>query len=56
MFNLINADTGWVGGDHNSITEIMRTTDRGLSWELYTLASESDYGNYDIEFIYGNPG
>jgi len=54
--HFINTDTGWVGGDHNSITEIMRTTDRGLSWELYTLASESDYGNYDIEFIYGNPG
>jgi len=54
--HFINADTGWVGGDHNSITEIMRTTDRGLTWELYTLSSASDYGNYDIEFIEGNPG
>lgn len=54
--DFINADTGWVGGDNNSITEIMRTTDRGLSWELYTLSNASNYGNYDIEFIYGNPG
>ena len=54
--HFINADTGWVGGDNNSITEIMRTTDRGLSWELKTLSSSSDYGNHDIEFINGNPG
>ena len=54
--HFINADTGWVGGDHNSITEIMRTTDRGLSWELYTLSDVSNYGNYDIEFIHGTPG
>jgi len=53
--HFINADTGWVGGDNNSITEIMGTTDRGLSWELKTLSSASDYGNYDIEFIYGDP-
>ena len=54
--HFINPDTGWVGGDHNSITEIMRTTDRGLSWESYTLTSASDYGNYDIEFIDGGAG
>jgi len=54
--HFINADTGWVGGDNNSITEIMRTTDKGLSWELKTLSSASDYGNHDIEFKYGNPG
>jgi len=54
--HFINLDTGWVGGDHNSITEIMKTTDRGISWELYTLSSASDYGNNDIEFIDGTPG
>ncbi|MEJ2103544.1 MAG: YCF48-related protein, partial [Ignavibacteriaceae bacterium] len=54
--DFINADTGWVGGDNPSITEIMRTTDRGLSWELYTLSNASDWGNNDIEFVYGNPG
>jgi photosystem II stability/assembly factor-like uncharacterized protein len=54
--HFINADTGWVGGDNNTITEIMRTTDRGLTWELKTLSSASDYGNYDIEFIDGAAG
>jgi photosystem II stability/assembly factor-like uncharacterized protein len=54
--HFINVDTGWVGGGNESITEVMRTTDRGLSWELYTLTSAYHYGNYDIEFIFGNPG
>ena len=54
--HFINVDTGWVGGGNESITEIMRTTDRGLSWELYTLTSAYHYGNYDIEFIFRNPG
>ncbi|MDH3268939.1 MAG: YCF48-related protein [Ignavibacteria bacterium] len=54
--HFINSDTGWVGGDNDVITEIMRTTDRGLSWELKTLSSASDYGNYDIEFIEGGSG
>ena len=54
--HFVNEDTGWVGGDNNSITEIMRTTNGGLSWELKTLMGSSDYGNYDIEFIEGSPG
>ena len=54
--HFINADTGWVGGDNESITEIMRTTDSGLSWELKTLTSSASEGNNDIEFIHGNPG
>ena len=53
--HFINADTGWVGGDDNSVTEIMRTTDSGVSWELKEL-DNYPWGNNDIEFIYGNPG
>ena len=53
--HFINADTGWIGGDNGTITEIIRTTNRGSSWELKTLAA-SDYGNYDIEFTDGGTG
>jgi photosystem II stability/assembly factor-like uncharacterized protein len=52
--HFINADTGWVGGDNDSDTEVMRTTDRGLSWGIQTLDVNPN-GNYDIEFIVGNP-
>ena len=54
--HFINADTGWVGGDNPSDTEIMRTIDGGLTWDLKTLSGAYGYGNYDIEFVYGNPG
>lgn len=54
--HFITADTGWVGGDNESITEIMRTTDGGLSWGLKTLTSSGPEGNHDIEFIKGDPG
>jgi photosystem II stability/assembly factor-like uncharacterized protein len=53
--HFINADTGWVGGDNPSITEVMRTTDKGVSWVLKTLRNSSQ-GNFDIEFIGGGPG
>ncbi len=53
--HFINADTGWVGGDDDSDTEVMRTTDRGLSWEIQHL-DNSVNGNYDIEFGRGSPG
>jgi len=54
--HFINADTGWVGGDHESITEVLRTTNRGLSWETQSLSTVSDEGNHDIEFIEGGAG
>jgi photosystem II stability/assembly factor-like uncharacterized protein len=54
--HFINADTGWFGGNHASITEVMRTTDRGLSWESQILYTPSDLGTNDIEFIQGGPG
>jgi photosystem II stability/assembly factor-like uncharacterized protein len=53
--HFINADTGWVGGDNPSITEVMRTMDKGVSWVLKTLRNSSQ-GNHDIEFKYGNQG
>ncbi len=54
--HFINADTGFVGGDNASITELMRTTDGGLSWDMQVLYNASDLGNYDIEFIEGAAG
>jgi len=51
----ISADTGWVGGDDDSQTEVLRTTDGGLSWEIQFLRSSPE-GNYDIEFMEGGPG
>lgn len=53
--HFINADTGWVGGDDDSDTEVMRTTDRGLTWEIQNL-DNTDWGNYDIKFIEGGVG
>ena len=57
MYNVyfINADTGWVGGDDDSDTEVMRTMDRGLSWDIQHL-DNSPEGNNDLEFIEGGPG
>jgi photosystem II stability/assembly factor-like uncharacterized protein len=51
----ISADTGWVGGDDDSDTEVMRTTDRGLSWDIQTVDNNPD-GNYDMKFIKGSSG
>ena len=57
MYNVhfINADTGWVGGDDDSQTEVLRTTDGGLSWEIQLLRNNPE-GNCDIEFMEGSPG
>ncbi len=53
--HFINADTGWIGGDNDNATEVLRTTNGGASWEVQNLAGYH-WGNYDMQFINGTPG
>ena len=54
--HFINADTGWIGGDNDSYTEVLRTTDAGSSWEIQSIDNSYGWGNYDMEFINDTPG
>ena len=51
----ISADTGWVAGDNESDTEVMRTTDGGSSWDIQTIDNNPESNN-DLKFIKGSPG
>lgn len=51
--HFINADTGWIGGDNDNYTEVLRTTDGGSTWEVQSLDNSYGWGNYDMVFING---